>query len=421
MLRKTDGVVKHQGLTPPLAKRNSPMHRLASLVVLLVAGAAGAEDKVHSIEPPLTKPKKMGDKRIVEPFDKVRLHVWIPDGVKVVRGAVVNPFNEKQVEQKHWQEACRAWGFALVGADYFGVNAADYAPTLKAGLKALAADLTRPELEHLPFAFVGMSAGAGMSVKFAEQMPERIVALGLVCLEVGPTNDDLRKIPTLTVFGEKDGKQMEQLLAKLPEQRKLGARWAIAIQWGRGHEFGAANNLVMPWFDVCIRLRLPPGADLTKAPAKLTDVAEQDGWVAEPAMKNTPQAKSVVAAKSVKPADAASQCWFPTEGLGRAWHGFVTYGNGAIASPAALGDKRPFAVIEAGKPVPLKLTGVKDLTTFDVFVSGKKVASLARAEAGDTAEFTIEKLPAGVHTLVVRPTNVPDALGPLKPAVVVVR
>ena len=177
------------------------MRCVACLVVLLAAGAARAGDTVHSVEPTLAKPKKTGDKRVVEPLDKVHLNVWIPDGVKAVRGAVVNPFYAKAVEQKHWQEACRVWGFALVGADYFGVANTDFAPTLKAGLTTLAAELKRPELEHIPFMFVGMSAGAGMSVKFAAQMPERVLALGLVCLEVGPTDDALRKIPTLTVFG----------------------------------------------------------------------------------------------------------------------------------------------------------------------------------------------------------------------------
>ena len=163
-----------------------------------------------------------------------------------------------------------------------------------------------------------------------------------------------------------------------------------------------------------MRLRLPADADLTKGPAKLKDIPEADGWVATPPTKDTPT-NGPSLAKSV--ADAAGMCWFPTEGLARAWHGFVTKGKAAIAAPAPLGDGHPFAPTEAGKPVPLKLTGVKDATAFDVFAGGEKVASFARKEGGDTAEFTIEKLPSGVHALVVIPGNAV----PLKPAAVVVK
>ena len=394
------------------------MRFLSALAVVCAAGVAAGADTVYTVEPPLSKPKKANDKRVVEPLDKVRLQVWLPDGVKAVRGAVVNPFYEKHVGQKHWQEACRAWGFALIGADYFGVNAADYAPTLKAGLKTLAVDLKRPELEHIPFAFVGMSAGAGMSVKFATQMPERVIALGLVCLEVGPNSDALRRIPTLTVFGEKDGRQMEQLMAKLPDQRAEGAQWAIAVQWNRKHEYGAANNLVVPWFDASIRLRLPAAADLTRGPVKLTDIPVAAGWVAKPPTKAAP-AGGVSPAMSTT--DAAAMCWFPTEALARAWSGFVRTGKGQIAAPAPLGDKRPFAVAEAGKPVPLALTGVKDITAFDVFAGGVKVGSFTRTDSGDAAEFTIEKLPPGVYALVVQPAGASAMLPPLKPAAVVAR
>ncbi len=379
-----------------------------------------AADAVHTVEPTLTRPKKASDKRVVEPFDKVRLNVWLPDGMQPLRGALFNPFNAKQVEQKHWQEACRVWGFALIGADYFGVNAVDFAPTLLGGLKTLATDLKRPELANVPFVMVGMSAGAGMCMKFADQMPDRVIALAPVCLEVGPTNDALRNIPTLSVFGEKDGKQFDLLMGKLTEQRKAGARWAIAVQWGRGHEFGGANNLVMPFFDTCIRLRLPADAKLAEGTAKLKEIPEASGWVAVPPTKERPMVEQMLpAAKAV--AGGEVTCWFPTQDLARAWHGFVTKGKAAIASPAPLGDGRAFAVVEAGKPVALKLTGVQDLTRFQVFAGGQKLWALDRTDTTANAEFTLEKLPTGIHTLVVVPiTGGKDAV-PIKPIAVVVK
>ena len=192
-------------------------------------------------------------------------------------GAIFNPFYELTVEQKHWQAAARLWGFALIGADYFGVNKEDYGQSLTSGLAKLATEIKRPELAHIPFVMVGMSAGGGMSMQFAKQIPERTIAVAPVCLEVGPTTEETRKIPIITVFGERDGKQMQILQAKLPEQRKLGARWAIAVQWGKKHEFAAANSLVMPFLDSCIKLRLPEKWVPTQGPASLKEIPEKRG------------------------------------------------------------------------------------------------------------------------------------------------
>lgn len=392
---------------------------IAVLLSSACVGAATAADAVHVVEAPLAKPKKAGDKRVKEPLDKVALHVWVPDGVPVVRGAVFNPFNEKQVEQKHWREAARLWGFAVVGADYFGVNAADYGPTLAGGLKTLAAELKRPEFENVPFVMVGMSAGAGMCVKFADQLPDRTVAVAPVCLEVGPSSEAARRVPMLTVFGEKDGRQFDILTEKLPAERKSGARWAVAVQWGRGHEFGAANNLAMPLFDAAIRLRYPADADPAKGPVKLRDIPEEAGWLA----RHPPRGGTAEPPREFKDWPAGREAgWLPTPGLARAWHGFVSRSPVTIKEPAPLGDGRPFALLEPGTPVKLVLAGAKGMTRFEVYDGDARLASFSRAEKGDAAEFTLPKLEPGIHPLVVYPGDETDvAFAPTRPAAVVVR
>ena len=64
-------------------------------LVLLCAAPARAADVVHTAEVPLARPKKVGDKRVKEPLDRAVLRVWIPDGVKTVRGVVFNPLNDR--------------------------------------------------------------------------------------------------------------------------------------------------------------------------------------------------------------------------------------------------------------------------------------------------------------------------------------
>ena len=41
--------------------------------------------------------------------DKISVSVWIPEGVKVVRGGICNPFAKGDDVSKHWQAACRHW------------------------------------------------------------------------------------------------------------------------------------------------------------------------------------------------------------------------------------------------------------------------------------------------------------------------
>ena len=99
-------------------------------------------------------------------------------------------------------------------------------------LRELARGSGYPEIAHAPLCLVGMSAGGGMCANITGALPERVIAAAPVCLEVGPPNEAARAVPMLTIFGERDGRQMEKLDAKLPETRRAGGHWGIAVQWG---------------------------------------------------------------------------------------------------------------------------------------------------------------------------------------------
>src|SRR4051794_33212035 len=90
---------------------------LPSILVLLVPCRAGADDLVVRTELPL-KTARSRDPVLGGARDKVFFQVWIPDGVKVVRGAVCNPFSRDEPVSKHWQAACRHWRFAYLQTDF---------------------------------------------------------------------------------------------------------------------------------------------------------------------------------------------------------------------------------------------------------------------------------------------------------------
>jgi len=394
-----------------------PLMRLGAILLLtggLLPSLRG-EDRVLDAAIPLQKPRKEPPRQ-GGPLDKVELRIWLPDNVPTLRGAIVNPFNTKAVEQKHWQEAVRLWDFAMIGANYFGVGAGDYA-TLKEALKDFARQSGHKEIEHLPLCFVGMSAGAGMSMKFAEAMPERTLAVAPVCLEVGPTSEATRKIPVLTIFGEKDGKQMQLLTDKLPLQRQDGARWAIAVQWGRGHEFAAANNLILPFFDQVIRKRYPRDQTPEKGPPKLLDYPEADGWLGEQDTWTT-RRPAIHPAADFK-GDRSKVCWLPNRQVACVWRAFVAKAPTlTIKAPAGLGDGQPFAPHSAGEPLVVSVEDrggkPRKVELFDGDTLLGECASMP-------FEFKVAKLQPGVHSLIAVATYEKDEQSVSRPCTILVK
>ena len=55
-------------------------------------------------------------------LEHVPFRIWLPDGVKTIRGVTFNPFYTKAVTQEHWQAACRHWEFGFLAANFFGVK-----------------------------------------------------------------------------------------------------------------------------------------------------------------------------------------------------------------------------------------------------------------------------------------------------------
>lgn len=361
-----------------------------------------AEDRTIDLAIPLKTPRK-GEPRQGGPLDKVEMSLWVPEDVKTVRGVMINPFYQGAVKQQHWQAACRQWGFAVIGANYFGVRDNEFKDTMLSALKEAAQQLGRKELEHVPMLFVGMSAGAGMSVRFAELMPERTIAVGPVCLEVGPRSVPSYSIPMLTIFGEKDGGQMKQLTTKLPTLRQDGAQWSIAVQWGRRHEFGRANNLLQPMFDAAISQRYPIDADPSKGPVTLKTIDETTGWLGDPDSWTTGDA--TIAPWAKYQGDRKKACWFPDEHTAHAWRAFVTAKpKVALTSPLGQGDSQPFVLLSSNKE--LVTTAKVDASldgTVELFAGAKSLGKLSKGEGQYT--LTLPGISPGIHALYVVTTT----------------
>jgi hypothetical protein len=200
----------------------------------------------------------------------------------------------------------------------------------------------------------------------------------------------------LTVFGEKDGKQMEKLLDKLPLARKEGARWAIAVQWNRRHEFALANNLAFVFFDDVIRSRLP-GGTAVYGPVRLKDIPLEEGWLGNQASWGKDGRLPAIGPWKSFEGDRDKACWFPSQRAAAVWQAFVgTSADVKIEQPASLGDRQPFALLPPGKPVAVKVTLAKGLkpAKVEMYDGHQKLAE--RTEAPWTFAPSLKP---GIHSL----------------------
>lgn len=372
------------------------------IVILFTAGTAvvtaeetSTEDVTARVEYTL-KTARPRDPVLGGPRDKVAVSVWIPKGVKTVRGGICNPFSKGDNVGKHWQAACRHWQFAYVQVDFDAVKKEEFT-LLATGLTDLAKKTGHPELAHLPLCFTGMSRGGGMSMQLAELMPDRTIACAPVCLEVGPGSDATRRVPVMTVFGEKDGSQMERLLTKLPAERKLGARFGIAVQWNRKHEFALANNISFVHFDDAIARRLPrvPIAD---KPTLLADIPLEDGWLGELSTWGKDGKIPTIAAYKGFKGDRDAACWLASPRAAAVWQAFVGANKDVtIAEPSGLGDKQAFVLHSAKKPVTVKVKLGDGVNPKRVALWDADVRLAEKAEGPWVFEVTLSP---GIHALI---------------------
>ncbi len=376
-------------------------------------------ETIYQTAVPLQKPKKSAD-RISGGLNHVVFSLWLPEAEPCIRGIYLMPFNITGVEQEQSRAMCRHWKFALVGSNFMRVDKAEFSSTLLAGLKDLATQSKHPEIAHAPLIAASMSAGVGMCVSLAEQLPDRFIACGLACLEVGPETSRTAEVPMMSIFGERDGRQMAQHQELLPKRRaELDSSWAIAVQWNRKHEWGQANNLFWPFFDEVIRQRLPTDDSPADGPVKLRPVSPDSVWYGNPATWTAP-ATTIAPAKDY--ADTKNTaCWLPGSQTAHAWQAFVIRKPLLrIVSPSPQGDKRPLSTYGAMDTIAVSITADATLPDgkIELYDGGNL---LATGETKDH-ELTIEigPLPLGVHTLIARTNSTAKSVELSRPVVVLV-
>src|SRR2546422_3346670 len=301
--------------------------------------------------------------------------LWIPDGVKTLRGIIVHQHGagttasiegSTAAHDLHWQALAKKWDCALWGSSYHvqnekidtssGASELWFDPrrgSEKTFLKALAdfaAKSGHPEIDKVPWALWGHSGGGIWSDVMTTLHPDRVIAVwmrsgtALVFLTHpeftrSDVPDAIYAIPMMTNPGVKEKRKLnpdapdnrtdvEEMkgpwlgnIATFKEYRAKGGLIGFAPDPRTGHECGDSRYLAIPFLDACLAMRLPD-----KGGQKLKPMETSKAWLA-PLFGD--EAKPAPGFKG-NPDEAV---WLPNEAVAKAWMEYVKTGATSDTTP----------------------------------------------------------------------------------------
>lgn len=263
------------------------------------------------------------------------LRLNVPDDLTVVRGILIRGNGaggdaSSSAEDPELVAFARSLEFAVLGTGYwanFGDAAQAELAAFTEGLAQLAARSGHPELVHAPWLPIGHSNGGQMSYGLNALRPERVIAMvvskGAYYVTSRPAAAALRT-PGLLIAGEADTELRRAAIRDLFEgNRPRGALWAWCEEEATGHEEGASAEVIRPFIEECVRLRLPPDGDPRQGPVALRELSESSGWLVESGSAR--QGFARIFSYADYPAERSRAGWLPSERMARVFRAFASY------------------------------------------------------------------------------------------------
>ena len=312
----------------------------------MFAQAAGQYFKVEY--PPSDKPGEL--------IYGVTYTVWLPEDVRQIRGVIVHQHGCGEGACKggataaydlHWQALARKHGCALLGPSYHQPEGKDCrmwcdprngsGKTFLRSLDDLSSKSGHPELAKAPWCLWGHSGGGFWSSILQTQHPERIVAIwfrsgtAYATWEKGEIPkpelpEAMFGIPMMCNPGAKENGDKRfhgawaGSLAMFHAYRAKGAPIGFAPDPLTSHQCGDSRYLAIPFFDACLRLRLPDSGNALRK----IDVAK--GWLA-PLLGNSAQRASDFQGK------VEDSVWLPDEKVAQYWGEYIQTGATKDTTP----------------------------------------------------------------------------------------
>jgi len=332
-----------------------------SFALLLVALATSlfAQPSPYAVfpaaEPPYYRARYEASATPGELVYAANFTVWVPPGVKVLRGVIVHQHGCGEGSCKsgltgafdlHWQALAKQHDCALLSPAYEQPDKADCqlwcdprkgsAVAFQRALRDLGVKSGHPELATVPWALWGHSGGANWAGAMTLLHPDRVAAAWLrsgappvVAAAGKPTPyaiaDAATQVPLLCNLGTQEGVTVQDgrfasvwggVEKFFTTMRAQGALIAVAVDPLTSHECGNQRYLAIPWFDACLSARLPG-----KSGSPLRSMAASAAWLA-PLHAGEPEIVAPVPADKFSGIKEKS-IWLPNAAIARAWTQYV--------------------------------------------------------------------------------------------------
>ncbi|MCP4886423.1 MAG: hypothetical protein GY904_07400 [Planctomycetaceae bacterium] len=301
-------------------------------------------DQPPKAEPPYYRVRYEASPRKGECIFPVSYTLWVPPAVKNLRGVIVHQHGcgegscrsgQTGAFDLHWQALAAEHQCALLAPSYEQPQDADCQMwcdprngsglVFERALSELGNACGHPELASVPWALWGHSGGGHWAGGMLFLHPERVAAVwlrsGVPLMEpvdgraIKPheiSSGSLR-VPIMCNFGTKEGFTVKdkRFSGVWPANEKFfkamrsrNALIGIAVDPLSSHECGNQRYLAIPWFDACLKLRLPQRPD-----QPLRGIDTTSG-------KTVPWKQ----ASSEPPFDSI---WLPNDSIASAWTGYT--------------------------------------------------------------------------------------------------
>ena len=309
-------------------------------------------DVFPAADPPYYRVRYEASTKPGELVYPVNYTIWVPPGVKTLRGVIVHQHGCGEGSCKsgltgaydlHWQALAKKHDCALLAPAYEQPDKADCqmwcdprngsAAAFQRCLADLGAKSGHPELTKVPWALWGHSGGGHWAGGMTLLSPDRVAAAwlrsGVPLLKADPSRPTIKshtlpeaalEVPIMCNLGTKEGVTVKDGRfagvwpaneAFVREVRAKGGLIGVAVDPLTAHECGNQRYLAIPWLDACLSARLPNsgGHSLARMPADRAWLAPITGTEAVPAESFA--------------GDPLKAAWLPNEALAKAWMEYV--------------------------------------------------------------------------------------------------
>lgn len=333
----------------------SAFYFLAFVLIVLPAAVFAQQppyDVFPPAEPPYFRVRYEASTRPGELTFPVNYTIWIPAGVKELRGVIVHQHGCGEGSCKsgltgaydlHWQALAKKHDCALLSPTYEQSEKADCqlwcdprngsANAFRKCLSDFAVKTGHPELPEVRWALWGHSGGGhwagGMTLLYPHRVAAAWLRSGVPLLKLDPEQPKIKphafpegalRVPMMCNLGTKEGVTVKdnQFARVWPaneaffiEVRGQGGLIGVSVDPLSSHDCGNQRYLAIPWLDACLTARLPKSCidPLEEMPTGTAWLANPSGFEALPA--------------ATFAGDPLKAAWLPNEAIARAWMQYV--------------------------------------------------------------------------------------------------